>query len=110
MRNLGRLIVLGVIVSARIWAGHIYGTLRAAGRPCAHVTMDVVDGAGKPVLRAVTEVDGSFRFFIRGNGRFGVRVYYQRDAPTALIYSYNDPAKYDFDLVNRNGHYELIRR
>ncbi|MBI4528839.1 MAG: carboxypeptidase regulatory-like domain-containing protein [Deltaproteobacteria bacterium] len=107
MRALMVLLVLVVMGSESALAAQIYGSLVQNGKPVPGIEVYVVDCAG---CQAKTDAYGSYRIYIPTSGKFTLKVRYGSGELSHLIYSYNNPVRYDFELVNQAGQYVLRRR
>ena len=99
----------GVVLPAVLSAGQIYGSLTAGGRaiPRAGITIN----CGGAVTAGATADDGSYRMNVPQQGRCTFELPGYQGRPSAGVFSYPNPAQYDFDLVRRpDGNYELRRR
>ena len=92
------------------FAAQIYGSLREGNRSVGQgVKVDVVCSDGTHSV--VTDGYGSFNHFVKQRGKCTMVVYYGGQTPSAVIYSYDDPVRYDFDLIKQgDGQYVLKRR
>lgn len=89
-------------------AGHIYGTLRANNRPVANVSGQINCAGGSYGVR--TDQRGSYSTNIRQKGRCTLCINYGGRLATHDIYSYDNPVRYDFDLIRQGAGYVLRRR
>lgn len=103
-------IALMVLSAGLAAGGDIYGTLRQGPSPRPGITFQVLDTAGRSVTSGKSEADGSFRFKLSANGRFTFRVSYGGQTPSADIYSSPRAVQYDFELVQRDKTWVLMRR
>jgi hypothetical protein len=90
-------------------AGQVYGSVTAGGHavPRAGVTIR----CGGAVSSGGTADDGSYRVNVPQQGRCTLELAGYQGPPSAEVFSYANPARYDFDLVRLpNGRYELRRR
>jgi hypothetical protein len=63
---------------------------------------------GKNAYVATTGPDGSYRIFVKENGRCEFRATYSGKGVTpATVFSYATAVKYDFDIVMDKGRYLL---
>jgi hypothetical protein len=104
------IVVLGLsLLPFSVHAAQIFGSLKEDGRSIpAKVVYEVLCGAQK----YVGETDGYGAYvFNAGRGKCTFKVYYKGQAPSFDVYSYDDPVRYDFDLIlQSNGQYMLRRR
>ena len=92
-------------------AAQIFGTLQESQHPVAANVAVVVQCEGNSYPGA-TDAFGSYSIFVPVQGRCTLTVQYGGRASQAfVVYSYADPARYDFDLVRAaDGSYALARR
>lgn len=87
---------------ATVFAGPIYGTIRVGPNPLRSAEIEVACpnfNVRRPIrATARTDKSGSFRINVRSRGRCMLRV--NRIAPI-VIYSSNNPIRYDFEVVNK---------
>jgi hypothetical protein len=103
---LGVLLVLGV--ATPVMAGQIYGTIFHDKQPLreARVLLNC-NGEGTD---GPTDGDGVYRLFVRATGSCQLIVESQGRKVEATVYSYDRPTGYNFELTNRSGRWELVRR
>jgi len=84
-------------------AGQVYGTLRNAnGKGIGGIKIVIVSPA-KVAYEGQTSPDGSYQIFVKEAGRCEFQAHSAGKAPaTASVFSYADPAKYDFELSDGN--------
>jgi hypothetical protein len=90
-------------------AGQLYGSIFFNGQPLRGVPVKLsCPGETKD---GNTDAEGMYRLFARATGgcSLGVVEPNGRNA-SASVYSYDRPTAYNFDLVNRNGRWELVPR
>jgi len=97
------------------FAGQIYGILRDGEQSVAEgvvIEMIYSDKSGEKRYAAKTDKYGSYKVYAPISGRFWLRVYYAGDwSQPYQVSSYDDPVRYDFDLVRQSdGKYVLKRR
>jgi len=81
-------------------AGQVYGTLRDAnGKGIGGVKIVIVSPA-KVSYEGQTSPDGSYQIFVKEAGRCEFQAQFAGKASTASVFSYADPAKYDFELTD----------
>jgi hypothetical protein len=98
------LCLLGIVCGPPILAaGQIYGTLRDAnGKGLAGIQIVIVSPA-KNSYEGKTGPDGSYQIFVKETGRCEFQAHVEGKAPaTTSVFSYADPAKYEFELVGGN--------
>lgn len=84
-------------------AGQVYGTLRDAnGKGIGGIKIVIVSPA-KVSYEGQTSPDGSYQIFVKEAGRCEFQAHFTGKSPaTASVFSYADPAKYDFELSDGN--------
>jgi len=103
---LGVAIVLSLVAPAA--AGQLYGRILLDNRPFTGAPVALVcNGAND---NGSTDGEGVYRVFVRATGGCTLIVDPNGRHATASVYSYDTPTAYDFDLVNRNGRWELLLR
>jgi hypothetical protein len=90
------------------FAGQVYGSLFLNGQPLRGVAVAL--RCGDEAVNKTTDADGVYRLFVRSTGNCQLIVDPNGRHATAAIYSYDRPTGYNFDLVDRNGRWELVRR
>ena len=104
-----RLLVLSIsIPTATAYAGQIYGTLTIDNRPVGRgVKVAIMVGS----TQTTTETDdyGAYKVFVP-KGKYTMKVYYGGRELLFGIFSYDDPVRYDFDVVRQGDGYYLKRR
>ena len=103
------LVFLILLFATFAFAAQIYGTLKEGDRSLeAGVGIDIT--CGNNTSSGQTDAHGSYSIYVNDRGRCTFTVHYRGQHPHTDIYSYADPVKYDFDLVQTAGRYELRRR
>lgn len=104
-----RLLLLSILISPAIaYAGQIYGTLTIDNRPVGKgVKVAILVGSTKTT--AETDDYGSYKVFVP-KGKYTLTVYYGGKELPFGIFSYDDPVRYDFDVVRQGDGYYLKRR
>lgn len=96
------LCLLGVLCcSPLLTAGQVYGTVRdGSGKGIAGLKIVIVSPAKTP-YEGKTGADGSYQIFVKETGRCEFQAHYESAKPpaTANVFSYADPAKYEFALT-----------
>ncbi len=108
MKKVVTTILLGLLLPLSVYAGQIYGSLKEDGHAVpAKVRIEVIcDGQ-----TYASETDGYGAYGVNaGRGRCTFKVYYKGQTPSLDVYSYDNPVRYDFDLVLQNGLYTLRRK
>jgi len=99
-----------LLLSMPLVAGNIYGALREGKSTLVGVRVEIVHPQLPAPVFTQTEKDGSYRLFVRPNGRCTIRVFVGKEPAVAEVFSYDEPVKYDFEAVNQGGRYILQRR
>ena len=100
------IIICGLISAFSVSAGQLYGSLMEDGRPASAAFEIQCPGQS---YRGQTDGNGAYAINAV-KGQCTLVVYYRGQAPTADIFSYDNPVRYDFDLVQVNGQYTLRRK
>ena len=98
------LFVLFGCFPVQAFAGNIYGSLWVDGRPAIGAQIQITCAnrhAGQ------TDSNGSYQIFVQEKGRCVFHVDVGGHSGQTDDASYDDPIKYDFDLVLQNGNYVL---
>ena len=101
------LLILGL--STLAFAGKIYGSITEAGKSVPQgVKVEVTCGTNN--YSTQTDAYGSFKLFVPDKGKGTLKVYYQGQAPSFEISSYEGSVQYDLILEKTGGKYTLRRR
>lgn len=109
MKKIVMTIALGLLLSVSVSAGQIYGTLKEDGRPLPAKVQFEVKCKDDPIYKGETDGYGAYSINV-GKGRCTFKLFYKGQAPERVIYSSNNPLRYDFELVSVKGVYELRRK
>lgn len=91
-------------------AAQIYGSLKE-GEKSVGRGVEIAITCNNTPYRTTTEEDGSYRVFVRERGKCRFTVTYRNRTAATDIYSFDDPTRYDFELVRQpDGNYVLRRR
>jgi hypothetical protein len=91
-------------------AAQIYGSLKEGGKSVGAGTT-VVIWYGDKQYSVNTDQYGSYSIYVPNTGKCGIEVVFRgQRTPRFSIYSYPNPARYDFELVRDNNGYHLERR
>ncbi len=95
-----RMFSIGVLAAALASAGQVYGTLRDAnGKGMAGISITIV-APNKASYEGKTAADGSYQIFVKETGRCELQAKLGGNTPaTANVFSYAEPAKYEFQVV-----------
>jgi hypothetical protein len=94
-------------VPVQAHAGNIYGSLWLGGKPVPKAEV-VISCPGRH--SAQTDGDGSYQVFVPEKGRCNFQVTYGGKSGVTDVASYDNPIKYDFDLLPQGSGYTLSRR
>lgn len=100
------LIILSLASTAA--AGQLYGSIFADGKPLRGVPVKL--SCPGETNNGNTDVEGVYRVFARSTGGCSLVAEPDGRKASASVYSYDRPTAYNFDLVNRNGRWELVPR
>lgn len=90
-------------------AGKVYGVIKAGGTPVGEgVRVEAVTTDTVPNF-VLTDRTGTYRLYIRGTGKFTLKVTYQNQSPTFDVYVYDHPVRYNF-VLERVGDRYILRR
>ncbi len=103
-------LLVGFWLPVRTYGGDIYGTLWKDGKNIgAGVRTQII--CGNRVYQSQTNKQGSYRMFVPVRGRCSFTVEFQAQRASVVVASYDDPIRYDFELISlANGRYVLRRR
>ena len=108
MKRSVAIIIFGLISAASAYAGQLYGSLKEDGRSLpAGVGFEI--RCRNQSYSGQTDGNGAYAINTE-KGRCTLVVYYKGQSLTADIFSYDNPVRYDFDLVFVNGQYTLRRK
>jgi hypothetical protein len=99
---------LALLVPALVYAGQIYGSIVSAGRGVGRAPLEVNCGGNK--TPGVTGPDGSYRINVAQQGQCTLTLPDQPGRPSTVIFSSPNPTSYNYELLPRQGTYELQRR
>ena len=109
MKKVNPLILLVLLLPLYVYAAQIYGGLKEDGRAVPEKTRIEVICNGK-TYAGVTDGYGAYSVYAPEKGKCVFKVYHKGQAPIFDLYSYDNPVRYDFDLVLVNGQYTLRRK
>lgn len=87
--------------------GGIYGDLRLGDKYLADVKVTLT--CGEATAEATTDVNGSFRLTVQGEGKCRVGVSYEGQTPSVEVVVFAKPARYRLVLERAEGKYVLKR-
>ena len=110
MANWARTVKAAVVASALVVSGEaaaatIYGTIRQGSQPVTNAPV-VLSCGGSEAATTNTDARGAYRLTTGRTGRCNLQI---RGASTEVIL-YQDPIRYDFEIVGGGGQLSLIRR
>ncbi len=109
MRTLLSRVFFLLLALETAYAGQIYGSIADHGKavPGAAIAID----CGGTVASGATAADGSYRVHVPREGRCSFTVTIQGRRGSLVVFSYQTPSQYDFEVERRpDGTFELKRR
>lgn len=101
--------VLVLSVASSAFGGNIYGSISEGDKAVAQgVKIEVTCGANK--YSAETDAAGSYKLFVKDQGKCALKVSYQGQAPSFDINSYEGSVQYDLILEKQGTQYTLKRK
>lgn len=102
-------LLLSLSVSAAQIAPQIYGTLKE-NQKAVPANLDIEVNCNGQVYKAKTDSYGAYSLNV-GKGKCEFKLYYKGKTPTAVLYSSNNPLRYDFEIIAlKGGLYQLRRK
>ena len=103
-------IITAVLVSSGIAiAGNVYGTIIEGGKGIAQGSkIDVTCGSDK--YSTETDTNGSFKVFVKDQGKCELKLTYQGQTPTFEVNSFEGSVQYDLILEKKGTQYTLRRK
>ena len=90
-------------------AGNVYGSISEGGKPVGQGTkIEVTCGANK--VTAETDATGSFKLFVKDQGKCSLKVTWQGQTPGFDINSFEGTVQYDLVLEKQGAQYTLKRK
>ena len=109
MNRLAIAAVLILAVTSAAVAGNVYGSISEGGKPVAQgVKIEVTCGANK--YSAETDASGTYKVFVKDQGKCAFHVAYQGQNPTFEINSFEGSVQYDLVLEKQGAQYTLKRK
>jgi len=109
MNRLAIAAVLILAVTSAAVAGNVYGSISEGGKPVAQgVKIEVTCGANK--YSAETDAMGSYKVFLKDQGKCALHVAYQGQSPSLEILSFEGSVQYDLVLEKQGTQYALKRK
>lgn len=111
MKGTALLLPLILLFPPPAFAGKVFGNLKEGGRSVGRGWEVMIECPGSGPSVTTTDEYGAYNINVPRN-RCELSVKYSNNQWTnkVTILSSDDPARYDFDLVNENGRYVLRRR
>ena len=92
-------------VSGEAVAATIYGTIRQGNQPVANTPVVLICGGNK-AAETNTDGRGAYRLTTGRTGRCELQIH----GASSEVILYQDPIRYDFEIVGGGGQTSLIRR
>jgi len=90
------------------FAGNIFGSLTESKQPIKGASVTVTCGSEN--YEGGTDADGAYSVRAEATGRCTFSVNYKDQTVETEVFSYNQPTRYDFDLVMEGGKYVLKKK
>jgi hypothetical protein len=108
MRMMTFALCLIVLFPTLAYTGQIFGSLREGRRSVGQgVPVEVICGRDRYPAR--TDAYGSYNIYTPKTGKCTFVVNYNGQSQH-VVYSYSDPVRYDFELIQSGRGYQLRRR
>lgn len=109
MKTITTLFLLILLFPTYFFSGEVYGSIRVDGRSVGKgIRIEII--SPNQTYEIYTDEYGTYREYVKEEGRCTFKVYYGGQSPTTEIYSYADSVRYDFVLERINGQYFLRRK
>ena len=89
-----------------VLAGELYGTIKENGKPVKE-GLPVTVACGDKTVSGATDKTGSYRVVASEEGKCTLTVKVGGEAPSTVIHSYSDSARYNLVLEKKGGKYAL---
>ena len=109
MRAMTFVLFLIFLFPTLAYTGQIFGSL-SDGRKSVGQRVPVEVACGSSPYRAKTDRYGSYSIYSPKKGKCTLTVHYKGQSAEHTIYSYDDPVRYDFELIQSGEGYKLKRR
>ena len=107
-RATATLFILLVLTTTAL-GSQVYGTLKEGASAVAGARVEVLCGTN--TYAATTDPYGVYKINVPLKGKCTFRLHYNGQIATYDIYSYDDPVRYDFEVIRQgNGTYQLKRK
>jgi hypothetical protein len=111
MNRIALLATFILLLASPAFAGKVFGNLKEGGRSVGSGVEVQITCGGRPPITIKTDDYGAYSTDVPPGMRCQLKVNYSNQwTDPAFVVSSNDPARYDFELVNENGRYVLKRR
>ena len=101
-------VLIFAMTSAAV-AGNVYGSISEGGKSVAQgVKIEVTCGANK--YSAETDATGTYKVFVKDQGKCALHVAYQGQTPSFEILSFEGSVQYDLVLEKQGTQYTLKRK
>jgi hypothetical protein len=117
------LVLVGCVLGSDAAAGRIFGDITLGGKPVpAGIKLRIAlaapaNAAGTALSPAIVATDstttdkyGSYKLFVKQEGKCMLTLVYDRQASTLDVYSYGDPTRYDLIVDKADGALSLRRK
>jgi Carboxypeptidase regulatory-like domain len=101
-------VCLAVICPVSAFAGNIFGHLSENRQPVKAAEVTVTCGSNS--YQTQTDDDGSYSIRADEPGRCMLSVKYKDQTAETEVFSYDQPTRYDFELVMADGKYTLKKK
>jgi hypothetical protein len=102
-------LALALVVPSVVHAGQVYGTIVMDGKGVGGANFEISCGSD-PVVKGTTAADGAYRVNVPSQGQCTLAMPDQAGKPSAMVFSTQNPALYNFELIKAGNGYELKRR
>lgn len=109
MRAVSFALGLILLLPTVAFTGQIFGSLKEGRRSVGRgVPVEVICGGDRYAVQ--TDAYGSYNIYAPKTGKCTFVVTHKGASAHASVYSYKDPVRYDFELIQGGRGYELRRR
>lgn len=109
MRPVFIMLLLLLATAGYASAGEVYGAITQGSKPVA-AGVKVEISTPDTVYAAATDKFGSYRMFVKAQGKCVLTVHLSGQSPTAELFSYNKSTRYDWVLETKDGKLSLRRK
>lgn len=108
MKLFALVFMLVVLNLSLVFGGEIYGTIKEQGRPIkSGVKVEIATKTGS--IEATTDENGSYSIYLEEQGEFVLKVHCHDQTPSIVVFSFQDPVRYDLAIKRSDGQYYLER-